>query len=100
MSEKSAELVHAYALVERSRKFLLLQPDNLDLTPDCFIAEVLEVMLHDEFWSSITSLVMIRNKVGAFAQELFREKKENRHRSSIQLSNYVDYEVYYGLARV
>lgn len=100
MSEKSAELVHAYKLVERSRKFLLLQPDNLDLTPDCFIAEVLEVMLHDKFWSSITSLVMIRNKVGTFAQELFREKKENRHRQAIQLSNYVDYEVYYGLARV
>lgn len=84
MSEKSAELVHAYALVERSRNFLNLQPDNLGLTPDCFIAEVLEVMLKDSFWSTITSLVMVRNSVGSVALTLFKHKKLDKQKERLE----------------
>ncbi len=86
LSEKSVELLHAYALVERSRRFLSLQPDNLGLTPDCFIAEVLEVILRDEFWSGITSLVMIRNKVAEVALCLFKHKKLLKQKERLELA--------------
>lgn len=85
-SEKSVELVHAYALVERSRDFLNAVPDNLGLTPDCFIAEVFEVLLKDAYYSDITSLVRVRNSISDVALKLFKHKKLDKQKERLEQS--------------
>jgi len=75
-SETNAERLHAYALITRARDYLQRQQDDLGVSYLDFTEEVLKMILKDPYWSSkVKSLVSIRNCVGQFAQDLFRQKK-------------------------
>ena len=91
--ERTVQLVHAYALLDRSKTFLSKQQDDLGLNPHEFILEVVQEVLEDKFWSSIElgSLAMFRNHVGKFAQDLFRKKKLDRTINEARKAAIVDY---------
>lgn len=92
--ERSAELVHAYALLDRSKTFLRKQQNDLGLSPHAFTVELVKLVLADPFWKdNLKSLAMIRNNIGRYAQDLFRDKKLRFEQNEARAMTFVDYSV-------
>lgn len=75
-SERNGELVHAYALLDRSKTFL--KRNNSSMSPHDFTLEVIEQVLGDKYWSEkLVTLRQLRNDISKIAMELYRQKKLN-----------------------
>lgn len=93
-SERSVQLVEAYALIDRSKTFLRKQKDKYGLNPHDFIIEVFEMMMKEPSWrDNITTLRFVRNDIGGYAQKLFEKKKQESQLKKAAKSTFIDYSV-------
>lgn len=93
-SERPAELVHAYALIDRSKVYLKKQ-NGVDVSAHEFTIELIKEVLKDSWWAEhLNSLAMVRNHIGKFAQELYARKKLNNAINGAHKSTFIDYGLF------
>lgn len=94
-NERNVEIIHAYALIDRSKTFLKRQNNDLGLSAHTFTVELVQAVLKDRYWrENLVSLRQLRNDISKIAVDLFRQKKLNYTINEAQKQTYVNYQAF------
>lgn len=96
-SERAKQVVHAYGLVKRAKDFIKAQKVDYGITPYDLVQDALKELLLKDFWQTTDDLLLVRNKIGPLAQQLYKERRNKLRARQNAEATFTDLGAYLAL---